>query len=89
MTRSRTDTSVETATSVSATAVTTSITLALPDAIATVCASDFFPGVQDASDRVLEQRAEGRTAAAFGSLAGAAGVQDAGEIGVGICSDCG
>src|SRR5882724_796824 len=43
MTRSRTDTSVETATSVSATAVTTSMTLALPDAIATVWASDLRP----------------------------------------------
>src|SRR3954452_19698090 len=43
ITRSRTDTKVETATSVSATAVTTSITLALPDAIATLCASDFLP----------------------------------------------
>ena len=36
MTRSRTETSVDTATSVSATAVTTSITLALPAAIATL-----------------------------------------------------
>src|SRR5689334_18105317 len=43
MTRSRTETNVDTATSVSATAVTTSITLALPDAIATVCASDLCP----------------------------------------------
>src|SRR5262245_58517166 len=43
ITRSRTETSVETATSVSATAVTTSITLALPEAMATVWASDFLP----------------------------------------------
>src|SRR3954471_6891496 len=43
ITRSRTETSVDTATSVSATAVTTSITLALPAAIATVCASDLRP----------------------------------------------
>src|SRR6202163_1405164 len=49
----------------------------------------FFSGVQDASDRVLEQRPEGWTATAFGSLAGAAGVQDAGEAGIGIGSDCG
>src|SRR5713101_6707494 len=48
----------------------------------------FFSRLQHASDRVLEHRSE-RRPARFGTFAGAAGVQDAGKVGVGICSDGG
>ena len=89
MTLSRTDTSVETATSVSATAVTTSMTLALPDAIATVCASDLRPTSRTPPIASLSTAPKDCPPASRTPLPARAGIHDAGECGVGVCSDCG
>ena len=59
-----------------------------PDASAFRVKHDPGNPAADAADRLLEHRAEGRPAG-VAPLAGAAGLEDAGGRGVGVCSDCG